>query len=66
MRRFLLRSVVISTLLFTSHSPIANIRADEPASKGTIGVSLLTLTNPFFKVIGDNITRVAARAGLRA
>ncbi len=25
------------------------------ASKGTIGVSLLTLDNPFFKVIGDNI-----------
>ena len=24
-------------------------------SKGTIGVSLLTLDNPFFKVIGDNI-----------
>jgi ribose transport system substrate-binding protein len=25
-------------------------------SKGTIGVSVLTLDNPFFKVIGDNIT----------
>jgi hypothetical protein len=24
--------------------------------KGTIGVSVLTLRNPFFKVIGDNIT----------
>ena len=35
----------------------------EPASKGTIGVSLLTLTNPFFKTIGDSITRVAAKEG---
>ena len=28
----------------------------EKKSKGTIGVSLLTLDNPFFKVIGDHIT----------
>ena len=30
--------------------------ASDTKSKGTIGVSLLTLDNPFFKVIGDNIT----------
>jgi len=38
---------------------------DRPASapKGTIGVSLLTLQNPFFKVIGDNITAEATRSG---
>ena len=41
----------------------ASLRADEPGSKGTIGVSLLTLTNPFFKVIADNITSVAAKQG---
>jgi len=29
--------------------------------KGTIGVSLLTLKNPFFKVIGDSITAEAAK-----
>lgn len=35
-----------------------------PAPKrGTIGVSLLTLENPFFRVIGDNITREAAKSG---
>jgi ribose transport system substrate-binding protein len=28
-----------------------------------IGVSVLTLTNPFFKVIGDNLTEEAARHG---
>jgi ribose transport system substrate-binding protein len=33
------------------------------ATKGTIGVSVLTLTNPFFKVIGDTITEEAAQHG---
>ena len=33
------------------------------ASKGTIGVSLLTLDNPFFKVIGDNITAEGKKRG---
>lgn len=32
-------------------------------SKGTIGVSLLTLDNPFFKVIGDNITSEGKKHG---
>jgi ribose transport system substrate-binding protein len=32
-------------------------------SNGTIGVSLLTLDNPFFKVIGDNITAEAGKHG---
>src|SRR5579872_1671862 len=34
-----------------------------PAAKQTIGVSLLTLENPFFKVIGDNITAEGKRHG---
>jgi len=33
------------------------------ATKGTIGVSLLTLQNPFFKVIGDSITAEAQKSG---
>lgn len=32
-------------------------------SKGVIGVSLLTLENPFFRVIGDNITSEAKKHG---
>jgi ribose transport system substrate-binding protein len=41
---------------------------DKPAGtetklKGTIGVSLLTLDNPFFKVIGDNITAEGKKRG---
>ena len=34
-----------------------------PAKRGTIGVSLLTLENPFFKVIGDHITAEGAKYG---
>ncbi len=33
------------------------------AGKGTIGVSVLTLTNPFFKVIADTITEEARQRG---
>jgi ribose transport system substrate-binding protein len=33
------------------------------ASKGTIGVSVLTMRNPFFKVIADNIEAEAKKAG---
>lgn len=32
-------------------------------TRGTIGVSVLTLTNPFFRVIADTITEEAARSG---
>lgn len=32
-------------------------------SRGMIGASLLTLENPFFKVIGDNLTTEAAKHG---
>jgi ribose transport system substrate-binding protein len=37
--------------------------SEEKSSKGTIGVSVLTLTNPFFKVIGDTITEEANKQG---
>ena len=33
------------------------------STKGTIGVSVLTLTNPFFKVIGDTITAEGRKRG---
>lgn len=36
--------------------PTANTPQAPEAAKRTIGVSLLTLDNPFFKVIGDSIT----------
>jgi ribose transport system substrate-binding protein len=34
-------------------------------SKGTIGVSVLTMGNPFFKVIADNITEEAEKQGYK-
>ena len=54
--------VIAAGLVFAITSAGTGISA-EPQSKGTIGVSLLTLTNPFFKTIGDNITRVAQKEG---
>jgi len=37
--------------------------AKKGAVKGTVGVSVLTLTNPFFKVIGDTITEELSKHG---
>ena len=37
--------------------------ADAPKTKGTIGLSVLTLTNPFFKEIADKMTEEAAKSG---
>lgn len=37
--------------------------AGDGESRGTIGVSLLTLKNPFFKVIGEHIREEAAKYG---
>jgi ribose transport system substrate-binding protein len=68
MKRAMLRLVFAATLLCSAFAaPVnprsGNLQADEPAAKGTIGVSLLTLSNPFFKVIANNITTVAAKQG---
>ena len=35
----------------------------QPAGKGTIGISMLTLDNPFFKVIGDTIAAEGKKQG---
>lgn len=40
--------------------------ASNAGTKGTIGVSLLTLDNPFFKVIGDNIAAEGKKRGYEA
>ena len=36
---------------------------EKPTTRATIGVSLLTLDNPFFKIIGDSITAEAKTKG---
>ena len=41
-------------------------QSPDTKSKGTIGVSLLTLDNPFFKVIGDNIVAEGKKRGFEA
>ena len=53
----------------TSQAPAAP-QSEQPAAapeaRGVIGVSLLTLDNPFFKVIGDNITAEGKKQGYEA
>lgn len=44
-----------------SANETAESEKNDTISRGTIGVSLLTLDNPFFKVIGDNITESAKK-----
>jgi ribose transport system substrate-binding protein len=62
--RFLIvLSVVISALNGCNRTDSPKPRGDAPKSKGTIGLSVLTLTNPFFKVIGENFTAEAAKHG---
>jgi ribose transport system substrate-binding protein len=39
------------------------VGAPDAKPKRTIGVSLLTLDNPFFKVIGDNVVEAGAKQG---
>ena len=49
-----------------NNTPDKNEKVKEKATvkvKGIIGVSVLTLTNPFFKVIGDTIKEQAEKAG---
>jgi ribose transport system substrate-binding protein len=47
-------------------APASSSPSSDVKSRGTIGVSLLTLDNPFFKVIGDNITAEGKKHGYSA
>jgi ribose transport system substrate-binding protein len=61
--RSLLLPLLACTLLVGCNKPAAPSTSEAPAKKGTIGVTLLALQNPFFKVIGDSITAEAAKQG---
>jgi len=50
----------------TSGGAASASKPAETKPKGTIGVSLLTLDNPFFKVIGDNIDAEGEKRGYKA
>jgi ribose transport system substrate-binding protein len=61
------RTLLILTLLLTLPSCDRDKDKPQPASQkksGTIGVSVLTMTNPFFKEIADTITADAKKLGL--
>jgi ribose transport system substrate-binding protein len=61
--------LVILTGCHKSENPSATSSNSPSAggeSKGTIGVSLLTLDNPFFKVIGDSIAAEGKKRGYEA
>jgi ribose transport system substrate-binding protein len=59
MRRILIAAVLAALAGCSGSSPTPS----GPKSKGVIGVSVMTLTNPFFKVIGDTMTEEAAKHG---
>jgi ribose transport system substrate-binding protein len=73
MRTFLPQTILALLLIFSTgcnRSENSGSSAAQPAansdSKRIIGVSLLTLDNPFFKVIGDNITSAGKEHGYEA
>ncbi|MBD3672210.1 MAG: substrate-binding domain-containing protein [Planctomycetaceae bacterium] len=47
----------------TSSNSQDSAQEEKPAPRGTIGVSLLTFDNPFFKVIADNMKAEAEKYG---
>jgi ribose transport system substrate-binding protein len=71
MRLALLATLSVSFLALTTACGTRDSAGPPPSvdpapsvsKKGTIGVSVLTLTNPFFKVIADNITEEARKHG---
>ena len=70
-RQSLLRALFACACALAAGCDVQGDRAGPPAdsggarvkTKGTIGVSLLTLDNPFFKVIGDHITAKGGQQG---
>jgi ribose transport system substrate-binding protein len=59
MRRFLFGMALVLSLGCSGNNPPSG----QARTKGTIAVSVLTLTNPFFKVIGDTIKEEAGKQG---
>lgn len=66
MKRTLLLAVAAFAFLAACDRPISPPSAGgsaQPAGKGAIGISMLTLDNPFFKVIGDTISAEGKKQG---
>ena len=64
MKRMTLRGATTTALLAVTILLAGCRKSDPPAAtKGTIALSVLTLTNPFFKDIADSLTAEAAKHG---
>jgi ribose transport system substrate-binding protein len=61
----ILRCCIIVPLLLATVVSCSSSKIGSGGSKGTIGVSVLTLGNPFFRVIGDNLTAEMEKAGYK-
>ena len=64
-RRLLLAGILVTLVGGCGDTPSGSTGTSAPSgnAQGLIGVSLLTLDNPFFKVIGDNITAEGRKHG---
>jgi ribose transport system substrate-binding protein len=65
-RWFVIASVLLAAGCGRNEAPVEPSRAtthQAPGSKGVIALSVLTLTNPFFKQIGDTMTEEARKEG---
>jgi ribose transport system substrate-binding protein len=62
-RKMLALALAAMLLGGCTHGDAPTKASGTPASKGTVGLSVLTLTNPFFKVIADSLTEEAAKHG---
>ncbi|MFM7555688.1 MAG: substrate-binding domain-containing protein [Verrucomicrobiota bacterium] len=65
LRRFLLTALLLALAGGCGDTPSGSTGTSAPSgnAQGLIGVSLLTLDNPFFKVIGDHITSEGKKHG---
>ena len=64
-RRLLLAGILVTLVGGCGDTPSGSTGTSAPSgnAQGLIGVSLLTLDNPFFKVIGDHITSEGKKHG---
>jgi len=65
LRRLLLAGILVTLVGGCGDTPSGSTGTSAPSgnAQGLIGVSLLTLDNPFFKVIGDHITSEGKKHG---
>src|SRR5437764_201332 len=57
--------LLLFLLLLAAIAACSSSQNSSSGAKGTIGVSVLTLGNPFFRVIGDNFTAEMEQAGYK-